>query len=125
MKLKEMVELVQQHHPDLGVTEIVKMLNTAQEEYSQRTRMLERATQFDLDGNNEQRYYALDESILEIKSVDMEGADGSTDHVNIPKLVGRPVRRDLTQWQGDMKTPKGKVSVPINGDGGQVAKALG
>ena len=42
------------------------------------------------------RYYALDESILEIKSVDMEGADGSTDHVNIPKLVGRPVRRDLT-----------------------------
>jgi hypothetical protein len=58
--------------------------------------MLERATQFDLDGNSEQRYYALDESILEIKSVDMEGADGSTDHVNIPKLVGRPVRRDLT-----------------------------
>ena len=73
MKLKEMVELVQQHHSDLGVTEIVKMLNTAQEEYSQRTRMLERATQFDLDGNNAQRYYALDESILEIKSVDMEG----------------------------------------------------
>ena len=35
-------------------------------------------------------------SILEIKSVDMEGADGSTDHVNIPKLIGRPVRRDLT-----------------------------
>lgn len=96
MKLKEMVELVQQHHSDLGVTEIVKMLNTAQEEYSQRTRMLERATQFDLDGNSGQRYYALDESILEIKSVDMEGADGSDDHVNIPKLIGRPVRRDLT-----------------------------
>ena len=63
MKLKEMVELVQQHHSDLGVTEIVKMLNISQEEYSQRTRMLERATQFDLDGNNAQRYYALDESI--------------------------------------------------------------
>jgi DNA-directed RNA polymerase specialized sigma subunit len=94
MKLKEMVELVQQHHPELGVTEIVKMLNTAQEEYSQRTRMLESATQFPLtDGL---RYYKLDESILEIKSVDMEGADGSTDHVNIPKLIGRPVRRDLT-----------------------------
>ena len=38
----------------------------------------------------------LDESILEIKSVDMEAADGSTDHVNIPKLIGRPIRRDLT-----------------------------
>ena len=96
MKLKEMVELVQQHHPELGVTEIVKLLNTAQEEYSQRTRMLERAPQFDLDGNSGQRYYALDESILEIKSVDMEGADGTTNHVNIPKLIGRPVRRDLT-----------------------------
>ena len=94
MKLKEMVELVQQHHPDLGVSEIVKMLNTAQEEYSQRTRMLEKATQFDLAEN--QRYYLLDEAILEIKSVDMESADGSTDHVNIPKLIGRPIRRDLT-----------------------------
>jgi hypothetical protein len=94
MKLKEMVELVQQHHPELGVTEVVKMLNTSQEEYSSRTRMLEKATQFDLATN--QRYYALDESILEIKSVDMEGADGSADHINIPKLVGRPIRRDLT-----------------------------
>jgi hypothetical protein len=56
--------------------------------------MLEKATQFDLaDG---QRYYALDGAILEIKSVDMESADGSADHVNIPKLVGRPIRRDLT-----------------------------
>ena len=94
MKLKEMVESVQQHHPDLGVTEIVKMLNIAQEEYSQRTRMLEKATQFDLA--TDQRYYALDDAILEIKSVDMESADGSTDHVNIPKLIGRPIRRDLT-----------------------------
>ena len=49
-----MVELVQQHHPDLGVAEIVKMLNIAQEEYSQRTRMLEKATQFDLA--TDQRY---------------------------------------------------------------------
>ena len=89
-----MVESVQQHHPDLGVTEIVKMLNIAQEEYSQRTRMLEKATQFDL--STDQRYYALDDAILEIKSVDMESADGSTDHVNIPKLIGRPIRRDLT-----------------------------
>ena len=55
-----MVESVQQHHPDLGVTEIVKMLNIAQEEYSQRTRMLEKATQFDL--STDQRYYALDDA---------------------------------------------------------------
>ena len=89
-----MVELVQQHHPELGVTEVIKMLNIGQAEYSSRTRMLEKATQFDLA--TDQRYYALDESILEIKSVDMEGADSTSDHVNIPKLIGRPVRRDLT-----------------------------
>ena len=89
-----MVELVQQHHPELGVTEVVKMINTAQAEYSSRTRMLEKATQFNLA--TDQRYYALDESILEIKSVDMEGADSSADHVSIPKLIGRPTRRDLT-----------------------------
>ena len=94
MKLKEMVELVQQHHPELGITEVVKMLNIAQDEYSARTRLLEKATQFDLVTN--QRYYALDKSILEIKSVDMESADNSTDHINIPKLIGRPVRRDLS-----------------------------
>tara|TARA_R110002020_G_scaffold446348_1_gene658615 strand:- start:1447 stop:1731 length:285 start_codon:yes stop_codon:yes gene_type:complete len=94
MKLKEMVELVQQHHPELGVSEVVKMINTAQEEYSSRTRMLEKATQFDLV--TDQRYYALEDAILEIKSVDMEGADGSTDHANIPKLIGRPIKRDLT-----------------------------
>ena len=94
MKLKEMVELVQQHHPELGVTEVVMMIKTAQEEYSSRTRMLEKATQFDLA--TDQRYYALEDAILEIKSVDMEGADGSTDHANIPKLIGRPIKRDLT-----------------------------
>ena len=30
MKLKEIVELVQQHHPNLGAQEVVKMVNRAQ-----------------------------------------------------------------------------------------------
>ena len=92
MKAKEMVELVQQHHPDLGAQEIIKMFNRASDEYSARTRLLDSAVQFDTD--KDQRYYALDTKILEIWSVDVENDDG--DQESVPKLVGRPQIRDLT-----------------------------
>jgi len=91
MKLKEIVELVQQHHPNLGAQEIVKMVNRAQDEYCSRTRLLEDAVQFPLV--LDQRGYSLSVSgnpdqIMEIKSVDL---DGST----IKKFLGRPYKRDL------------------------------
>tara|TARA_R110000824_G_scaffold364785_1_gene553233 strand:+ start:112 stop:390 length:279 start_codon:yes stop_codon:yes gene_type:complete len=91
MKLKEMVELVQQHHPQMGAQEIIKMINRAQDEYSSRTRILE--------GNSaitvveDQRRYSLDvsgnkDAIMEIKSVDLNGEQ-------IKRYVGRPHKRDL------------------------------
>ena len=43
---KEMVELVQQHHPELGPQEIIKMLNRASDDYTARTRLLDSATKF-------------------------------------------------------------------------------
>ena len=36
----ELVELVQQHHPELGPQEIIKMLNRASDDYTARTRLL-------------------------------------------------------------------------------------
>ena len=33
MTLKEMIELVQQHHPHMGETEIVKLLNRAKDDF--------------------------------------------------------------------------------------------
>ena len=92
MKLQQMIDLVQKHHPDLGVNEIIHLLNQASDEFCSRTLMLEEATQFDTVVN--QRYYGLKESIIEIKSVDKVDSDGNS--VQISRLVGRPEYRDLT-----------------------------
>ena len=65
MKLQQMIELVQKHHPELGTSEIIHMLNNASDEFCARTLILDEATQFDTV--IDQRYYGLKESILEIK----------------------------------------------------------
>ena len=92
MKLKEIVEMVQQHHPNLGAQEVVKMVNRAQDEYCSRTRLLEDAAQFDIVEG--QRGYSLtvsgnDDQIMEIKNVDLDGK-------TIRRFIGRPYKRDLT-----------------------------
>lgn len=92
MKLQQMIEQVRKHHPELSTNEIVIMLNEAQDEFSARTLILQEATQFTTVAN--QRYYGLKDSILEIKSVDLEDEDGN--HVTIKRLMGRPQYRDLT-----------------------------
>ena len=89
---KEMVELVQQHHPELGPQEIIKMLNRASDDYTARTRLLDSATKFTTVAN--QRYYGLDASILEIRAVDYTNDEGELEA--IPRIVGRPAIRDIT-----------------------------
>ena len=91
MKLKEMVELVQQHHPQMGAQEVIKMINRAQDEYTSRTRILEANTSITVV--EDQRRYSLDvsgnkDAIMEIKSVDLNGEQ-------IKRYVGRPHKRDL------------------------------
>ena len=92
MKLKEIVELVQQHHPQMGAQEIIKMVNRAQDEYSSRTRILENNTNITVVEN--QRRYSLNlagnkDEIMEIKNVDLNGK-------TIKRFTGRPIQRDLT-----------------------------
>jgi len=91
MKLREIVELVQQHHPQMGAQEIIKMVNRAQDEYSSRTRILESNTDITVVEN--QRRYSLNlagnkDEIMEIKSVDLNGEE-------IKRYAGRPHKRDL------------------------------
>ena len=87
-----MVELVQQHHPQMGGQEIVKMINRAQDEYSSRTRLSEDShTHTVVDG---QRRYSLNvsgnkDAIMEIKNVDLNGK-------TIKRFTGRPITRDLS-----------------------------
>jgi len=86
MKLKEMVERVQQHHPDMGITEIVRSLNDGMNDMGFRTDIIESADQFDTV--KDQRVYKLKKHIIKVKSVDYNGK-------TIKKLLGRPIERDL------------------------------
>ena len=87
MKLKEMIERVQQHHPDRGVVEIVRSLNDGMNDMGFRAEIIESIDQFDSIAN--QRVYPLKKHIIKIKAVDFNGK-------TIKKLVGRPRERDLT-----------------------------
>ena len=92
MKLQQMIDQVKKHHPDLGVNEIIHLLNQASDEFCSRTLILDEATQFTTEANK--RYYGLKDTILEINFVDLEDEDGN--HVTIKRLMGRPQYRDLT-----------------------------
>jgi len=40
MKLKEMMEFVQQHHPDMGETEVKNLINRGMEDFSIKTKLI-------------------------------------------------------------------------------------
>jgi len=85
MKQFELIELVQQHHVDMGETEIRKALNRAQNDYCARTELIkETYVQNSVAG---QRYYNLDNNILKITRVQIND-------VEIPRLQGDPLIDD-------------------------------
>lgn len=92
MKLQQMIDQVKKHHPELGTNEIIHLLNQASDEFCSRTLILDEATQFTTVAD--QRFYGLKDSILEVKSVDLEDADGNVKEIK--RLLGRPEYRDLT-----------------------------
>ena len=92
MKLQQMIDQIKKHHPELGTNEIIHLLNQASDEFCSRTLILDEATQFTTVAD--QRFYGLKDSILEVKSVDLEDADGNVKEIK--RLLGRPEYRDLT-----------------------------
>ena len=46
MKLLEMVELVQQHHPHMGETEIIRLLNRAKDDFCAKTEIVKKKYTF-------------------------------------------------------------------------------
>ena len=91
MEIKEMIELVQQHHPHMGQTEIVKLLNRAKDDFCAKTEIIKDSYTTNTDAN--QRYYTLDNRILRIKEVYL-------DDVKIPMIVGKPPIDDTTGETG-------------------------
>jgi hypothetical protein len=85
MTQKQLIELVQQHHPTMRETEIRLSLNRAQDDFSAKTELItETFTQDSVAG---QRYYLLDAQILKVQSVQVND-------VEIPRLIGKPIIDD-------------------------------
>ena len=85
MTTKEMIELVQQHHPHMGEVEIVKLLNRAKDDFCEETEIhkktAEESTVVD------QRYYNLPTGLIRIEEVFL-------DDVKISRLQGNPIIYD-------------------------------
>ena len=91
MKSKEMIELVQQHHPHLGEVEIIKLLNRAKDDFCAKTEIVKDTYTSTTVAN--QRYYTLDDKIIKINSVWLND-------VKIPMLIGKPIIDDDTSESG-------------------------
>lgn len=81
MKNKEMIELVQQHHPHMGEVEIIKLLNRAKDDFCSKTEIVKDSYTGTTVAN--QRYYDIDERIIKIKNVYLND-------VLIPRMLEKP-----------------------------------
>ncbi len=88
MELKEMIELVQQHHPHMGETEIVKLLNRTKDEFCEETAIFKK-TDANIDTVVDQRWYDIPSGLTKIEEVYF-------DDVRIPRLQGNPIINDET-----------------------------
>ena len=85
MSIKEMIELVQQHHPHMGQTEIVKLLDRAKDDFCAKTEIVKDTYTGVTIAS--QRYYDIDSRILKIKSVWLND-------IKISRLIGKPIIDD-------------------------------
>ena len=91
MQTKEMIELVQQHHPHLGEVETIKLLNRAKDDFCARTEIVKDSYTTSTVAN--QRYYKLDTKIIKIQSIWLND-------VEIPMSLSKPIIDDDTSESG-------------------------
>tara|TARA_Y100001951_G_scaffold97269_1_gene96820 strand:+ start:63 stop:332 length:270 start_codon:yes stop_codon:yes gene_type:complete len=89
MTKKQMVERVRQNHPNIGATQIRIWLDEAMDAFCRETQMIRGYKQFTTDDTTPIRYNSIDSEVIEITGVDFDGYE-------IPRLVDRPEKRDLT-----------------------------
>ena len=100
MTVQQMIELVQQHHPNMGETEIIKMLNLALDEFVIQTRMIKDVATITTVAD--QRYYDFDDSgsisdsddVLEVFRVEYDSGDGFGK--KIPRLLEPPTEAEVS-----------------------------
>ena len=91
MKSQEMIELVKQHHPHIGDTEVIKMLNRVKDDFCAITEIVRDS--YTSDTVADQRYYTLDNRIIKILDIWLND-------VKIPRLIGKPIIDDDTSEGG-------------------------
>tara|TARA_R110002110_G_scaffold290364_1_gene504477 strand:- start:217 stop:909 length:693 start_codon:yes stop_codon:yes gene_type:complete len=97
------MELIRQHHSGLSTGECILLLNEGQKEFCRKTNIYK--TSYTQDSVAGQRYYTLDDNILDIKDVHFND-------VRIPRLIGMPVIDDDEFLSG--ANPLGNPSTSSN-----------
>ena len=103
MTVQQMIELVQQHHPSMGETEIIKMLNLAMADFSIKTRMIKDTVKQAL--TIDKRHYDLADAtitmdeVIEVERVEMDAGDGFG--TKIPRLMTPPNESDYDEWEAE------------------------
>ena len=87
MKLKEYVDIISEAYPEVELADVIKILNRAIEDFSERTKIVKNS--YNSSTVAGQRFYTVNEDIIEIISVDI-------DNEVVPKLIGEPSKRDMT-----------------------------
>tara|TARA_R110000824_G_scaffold137515_2_gene301634 strand:- start:1964 stop:2230 length:267 start_codon:yes stop_codon:yes gene_type:complete len=88
MKTREMMELIQQHHPHMGEQEIINLLNRAKDEFCERTDIYKK-TDSSLSTTAGTRWYTIPAGLVKIEKIFLND-------VQIPRLQGNPVVTDET-----------------------------
>ncbi len=86
MTQKQLLELIQQHHPGAGETEIRAALNRAQDDFSSKTEVL-RGTYTESSVAN-QRNYPLHREMVKVYRVDINDNE-------IPRAIGDIINSDV------------------------------
>ena len=100
MTTKEMIELIQQHHSDMGEVEMIKLLNRAKDDFCAKTEIVKNtytsiSGDYADDANGEtaitadRRYYTFCKLILKIRDVWLND-------VKISRIIGKPIIDDDT-----------------------------
>tara|TARA_R110002051_G_scaffold122313_1_gene195424 strand:+ start:166 stop:432 length:267 start_codon:yes stop_codon:yes gene_type:complete len=86
MESKEMIELVQQHHPHMGEVEIIKLLNRAKDSFCEETGIYKK-TDSSLTTTADTRWYTIPSGLTKIEEIYFND-------VKIPRLQGNPIIND-------------------------------
>jgi len=92
MKLIQMIEMVKQHHPHIGDTELRMLFNRASDDLCAKTELIKESWSLSSDTSAtvaNQRYYALPTDLLKITEVYIND-------VRVPRLIGKPKIDDTT-----------------------------